>query len=255
LQKTNNINKKIPKKIAPHDAAGEVQKMKKENKKAITIRIDQETLTKYDETLQAIYGKKQRKKSTTIESLINQFNNQDNNTLQQYLLNDKPIINLNTKEIQQYQQEIQELHEEIQSLKDKIAEQEKYIESSKALDNKEIQSLKSTIQEKNKIIEQYNTETINHEKNIESVRAANNEKDKRIDELLDTIKQQEKDIKTARNDYKHSTENLNKLHDEINDIQNENKEYAVAFAEIKKMSIIERITARYPKKFLELTGD
>ncbi len=59
--------------------------------------------------------------------------------------------------------------------------------------------------------------------------------------LTSELKQQQKDTRTARSDYKHIVENLNKLHNEFNDIQNENKQYNVKFAENKKMSLIERI--------------
>ena len=228
--------------------------MKKENKKAITIRIDQEILENYNETLKAIYGKKQRKKSTTIETILKQFNNQDINTLQKYMYNDKPLINLNLEQIQEYQEKLQKLQDENKSLKETIAEKDKFIESFKALDNKEIASLKNTIAEKDKIIEQYKIDSQNQEKDIDAIRKANNEKDKRIDDLLDTINLKEKDIKTARSDYKHSTENLNKLQNDFNDLQNENKDYAVAFAEIKKMSLFERIFNKYPNSIDALPG-
>ena len=56
----------------------------------------------------------------------------------------------------------------------------------------------------------------------------------------------------ARSDYKHIVENLNKLHEEFNEIQNENKQYNVIFAEIKKMSIMERILGKYPDDIKEL---
>ena len=70
--------------------------------------------------------------------------------------------------------------------------------------------------------------------------------------LTDELKQQQKDTRTARSDYKHIVENLNKLHEEFNEIQNENKQYNVIFAEIKKMSIMERILGKYPDDIKEL---
>ena len=70
--------------------------------------------------------------------------------------------------------------------------------------------------------------------------------------MNDELKQQQKDTRTARSDYKHIVENLNKLHEEFNEIQNENKQYNVMFAEIKKMSIMERILGKYPDDIKEL---
>ena len=85
--------------------------MKKENK-AITIRIDKQTIENYNEKLIAIYGKNQRKKSTTIEQLLNQFNHQETTTLKKYIDNNQSMINLNLETIQQYKNQIQELQDE-----------------------------------------------------------------------------------------------------------------------------------------------
>ena len=68
------------------------------------------------------------------------------------------------------------------------------------------------------------------------------------------LKQQQKDTRTARSDYKHIVETLNKLQDEYNSLQNENKEYRVVFAEIKKMSLRERIFGQYPNNIKELNS-
>ena len=84
------------------------------------------------------------------------------------------------------------------------------------------------------------------------------EDNKSINAMFETInnelKQQQKDTRTARSDYKHIVETLNKLQKEYNNLQNENKEYRVIFAEIKKMSLKERIFGEYPDDIKELTS-
>lgn len=295
------------------DAAGDVQKMKNgkdTTKKSMTIRIDPKIFTAYNEQLTAMYGKKHRKKSPIIETLLKQFNEQDALILKQYIVKDKPIININLDDIVEYQAQIQEKDKEIQSLQQAIQEKNDTIaalESSQHnLENtindkyaNEIQSLQLKIQDteniNTQIQESLNTKHNNdiqllnskHDKAIQSLTAAHKreleilqkdiqskeqtiqdkdniindykeaiqDKEKEIQRLTDELNQSHKDTRAARNDFKHSTENLNKLQDDYNTIQNENKDYAVAFAEVKKMSIIEKILSRYPKKFLELSGN
>jgi len=233
----------------------------KKNTKAITIRIDQETLSKYDETLTAVYGKNHRKKSTSIETLLNQFNNQNTKQLKQYLEQDIPIINLCNETIDEYQAQLQEKNNETQSLKNIIDEKAKHIETleSSQKENKEIlndkhhqemqaietkytdeiQSLKNTIQDKEQTIK-------DKDSTIETL-------SKEIDRLTDELNQASKDIRSARNDYKHSSENLNKLHLEYNALQNKNENYAVAIAELKKMSFLEKLFNKYPDSVKELS--
>lgn len=221
----------------------------KTNKKAITIRIQKDILDTYNNKLENIYKTNHRKQSATIETLLNQFNRQDNKKLRTYLEQDKQLINLNDDKITQYQAQLQEKEQEIKILKERITEKENIIidkkqhhqemqESLKKRYNQKIQSLKETIDEKNKTISDKD-KTISIQQ--ETINTLNDEKT-----------QLNKDVRTARNDYKHSMENLNKLHDEFNDVQNENKKYAVTFAEIKKMSLIERILSKYPDDIKEL---
>lgn len=272
----------------------------------MTIRIDPKIFTQYNEQLITIYGKKHRKKSPIIETLLEQFNNQDAKKLQQYLYQDKPLMNLNLETIKEYKAQIQEKDNTIQSLKQTIQEKndtitalessqqevkasisdkyddeiqrlqqdiqsakadnetikqsltEKYQQENQSLEAtqkreleilaKDIQSKEHTIQEKDNIIQGYKG-TIKEKDNIIQ------DKDKEIQRLTNELKLSHKDTRTARNDFKHSTETLNKLQKDYNIIQNENKDYAVAFAEVKKMSILEKILSRYPKKFLELSDN
>lgn len=272
----------------------EMCKMKKENKKtnqAITIRIDKNTIEKFNETLTKIYGKNQRKKSTTIEQLLNQFNNQDTSKLKEYIDNNIEIINLSNEKIQAKEWRIETLEQTIQEKDNTITtikNAQKQMEQSiaeKYAD--EIQTLEKQIQEKDMIIQ----DTKSHNNNIqESLTNAHNqeiqtlekqykkqiqlleqtiqEKEKIIQDkdntiatqlesitiLNEDVKQLNKDVKTARSDYKHSTETLNKLHNDYNTIQNENKKYAIAIAEIKKMSTIERLFNRMPNSVNALPG-
>ena len=117
---------------------------------------------------------------------------------------------------------------------------------------KQTQTLKDIIQEKDKIIDEYKASIKDKDKTINDKDITLANKDKTIEQLTSDKEQLNKDVKTARNDYKHSMESLNKSLTDTNNLTNELKDYAVAIAEIKKMSLVERILARYPKKILEL---
>ena len=219
--------------------------------KAITIRIEQKVLEQYNNTLEKIYRKENhRKQSATINNMLKQFNKQDTDKLREYIEKDIPIINLSKEQIIEYQAQLQEKNDAIKEKEKIIATLEtsqSTLESSinEKYDNEinilkhEIESLKGIISEKDKIIKDKDN--------------AIDKQQKTIDTLDTQLTQSNKDVRTARNDYKHQTENLNKLQHEFNDVQNENKDYKVTFAEIKKMSMIERIIGKYPKQFLELS--
>ena len=263
--------------------------------KAITIRIEQTVLEQYNNKLEQIYYKENhRKQSSTINTMLKQFNKQDTNKLREYIKKDIPILNLTVEQIQEYQQKITEKDNEIQSIQNvmqekittltsshnqEIQEKEKTItalESSqkqleKTITKKykdEIQTLKNAIKQNQTTADEKITSlTSSHNHEIQALKQIIAEKEKTITDKDNTIEKQQKtidtlnteltqshkDVRTARSDYKHQTENLNKLQQEYNDIQNENKDYTVAFAEIKKMSILERIIKKYPKKMLELS--
>ena len=265
---------------------------KKTTKKANTFRIDPLVMDKYNEQLTNVYGKNHRMKSTIIEQLLKQFNKQTPHKLKQYMEQEKDIINLNLEQITDYQEkittleqshqdkekqladmeqkhkqeiqtlsqahqdtitDIKELHEkEIQTLKDAIQDKEKLITDMEQRHEKEIHLLNNAIQEKDKILDEYKTTITDKEQTIADKDNTIADKNDTIDRLNQDKEQLNKDVKTARNDYKHSQESLNKSLTDTNNLTIELKDYAVAIAEIKKMSLFERILRKYPKKILEL---
>lgn len=219
-------------------------KGKKGNKKAITIRIDENTITEFEQTLNRVYGIEQRKKSSTIELLIKQFNQQDHKSLKHYLLNDKVLINLNDQVIQENNAEKQKLLDElvnkdkaIQSLSNKIKEQEKQLTEKQ----EKIESFNQIIKEKDKTI-------ADRDKTI-------NDKDNTINDKDNTINNTDQARIKAENELSHLNARFNQLQTENNDLQHQNKEYFDAFIELKHLSFFNRLFGKYPHKILELSDN
>lgn len=196
------------------------------------IQEYQQKITEKDNEIQSIQNVMQEK----IASLTSSHN-------QEIQEKEKTITALESSQKQLEQTITEKYKDEIQTLKNAIKQNQttadEKITSLTSSHNQEIQALKQIIAEKEKTI-------TDKDNTIEK-------QQKTIDTLNTELTQSHKDVRTARSDYKHQTENLNKLQQEYNDIQNENKDYTVAFAEIKKMSILERIRKKYPKKMLELS--
>lgn len=232
---------------------------KKDNtKKAVTIRINEQINQAFDTKLEQIYHKKEHKqKGNTIEILMQQFTKQDTNALIDYLNNNKTIIDLSIfAENQNYLEKINDYEIQIKNLeiqlKDKDAEISTLAESFEKKYFDEIQSLKNQIN----LLEQSIQEK---EKNNDDRDKTISEKDKTIDasnEIIQALQKEKeqalKDVKSARNDYKHIVERLNKNQDELNDALSENSQYKILLAEIDKMSLLERIKKQFPKRYLEL---
>ena len=219
-------------------------KGKKGNKKAITIRIDENTITEFEQTLNRVYGIEQRKKSSTIELLIKQFNQQDHKSLKHYLLNDKVLINLNDQAIQENNAEKQKLLDElvnkdkaIQSLSNKIKEQEKQLTEKQ----EKIESFNQIIKEKDKTI-------ADRDKTI-------NDKDNTINDKDNTINNTDQARIKAENELNHLNARFNQLQTENNDLQHQNKKYFDAFTELKHLSFFNRVFGKYPPKILELSDN
>lgn len=218
--------------------------MKKEKTKTektpMTIRIKGDTIEEYKSKLEEIYGKKHKKIGTVIEVLLDQFNKQNAADLRYYIKEEKPIVNLadnqtiktdyenRIKEIEQeHEKQIILKDQQLQEKQEKIAHLEHELKNIK--ENNE--TIKESLKETQKAIKSMN-------KTIESA----NKK----------VEQQEKDTRTARNDYKHIVETHNKLQEEYIALEKENKQYAVIIAEVKKMSLLERIIGKYPENIKEL---
>lgn len=218
-------------------------KDKKEVKKAMTLRIKPNCIEDYDNILKEMFGEHHRKKGVMFEELVKQLAQQDPIKLREYYEKNKAIINLSEEQIIDKEKQIEEVKEEI-TRKDDI-----------------IKDYETRVNEKEEIIEDKNKTIIEKEKQIKELEKINkkfedtiNTMQNTVETLNNTIDTSNKDVKTARNDYKHIVEALNKLQVEYNEIQNENKQYAIKFTEIKKMSLIERILGKYPDDIKELTS-
>ncbi|OED30263.1 hypothetical protein [Methanosphaera sp. WGK6] len=148
-------------------------------------------------------------------------------------------LEIKYNQIQERYSEIEELNRTINS--EKIDLQNKNIELSSKIEFPEQEN--KLLQKNYDLLEENYTQLREDNKNINEIFKTINE----------DLKQQQKDTRRARNDYRHIVERLNKLQEEYNNLQNENKNYRVLFAEIKKMSLRERVLGKYPNNIKELS--
>lgn len=177
--------------------------------------------------------------------------------------NDEQLSNLKsqnkelTDDINTKDTKINELVNELDNINTMLKEIE---EKNRKLNNRNIELEKKNLELNSKLEypERENKLLQKNYQQLEETYKQLKEDNKSINAMFETInnelKQQQKDTRTARSDYKHIVETLNKLQKEYNNLQNENKEYRVIFAEIKKMSLKERIFGEYPDDIKELTS-
>lgn len=212
--------------------------------RTLSVRIKNEKdYDKFIKKLEEEKGTSDRQIGPKIEELIHQYVTEDTQQVNKnnYQQLEKENKELQTK-IEQLQQENNTLTKENTTINTKEQEKQENIQKLEEQNNILIQENEIKKAEASAANARYDTLNQQNIRLTDTISSINQELDK-----------QRKENTTIRNDYKHGQEIIEKLHNDYNELEQENKQLNIIFAKITTMSLMQRILGQYPEEIKELT--
>lgn len=161
-------------------------------------------------------------------------------------------VRIHREVAEQFDQKIKDKYGKTRSYKAEVVEQllQDYLDQDQQQQiNEETQQQIQRLQQQVQMLE---AEKQQLEDQLEQSEKDNKDVHQRLTEAKETNKKLDKEKTKWSNDYRHQVEVHQKLQEEHDQLQNENKRYVYLFGAVSKMSWWERLLGNYPEEIKEL---